>query len=246
MKFTTSIFIVALAGIAQAQTPQGFQPAVNTTLNVMFNATAVAVPGEKLTKAQTASQPQLALSQQQATQSTNFMFVMLDLDVPPANGSTTRRTLLHALVTDFKPTAQAMGNGTVLLQSQARGPATYLGPSPPATDSTPHRYVEMIFAQPQTLSVTASSFSETQSRIGFDIQQFMQQNGLAPPVAANFFTVDGQAGGSGTGNGNGGASGTATTTGGISRNTLQPFEGKAGRMEMGWGLAGVVGAMALV
>lgn len=45
-----SVLIAALVGIAQAQTPQGFTPTVDTKLNVMFNNTVVANPGELLPK----------------------------------------------------------------------------------------------------------------------------------------------------------------------------------------------------
>jgi len=162
---------------------------------------------------------------------------MLDLDVPPAQGNTTRRILLHAMETGFKPTQQRMTNNTVLLTSTDQGPAPYLPPGPPATDTMAHRYVELLYAQPAQLNLQASDFADTQARFNIDIESFAQQHGLGEPLAANFFTVDGRAGAS--------ASGTATASGGIARNTLQPFEGAAGRVEMSLGLAGFVGGLVL-
>jgi hypothetical protein len=54
MKFTSSILGAAFAIVAQAQTtPQGFSPATNAKLDVLFNSTAVATPGQLLTKART-------------------------------------------------------------------------------------------------------------------------------------------------------------------------------------------------
>ena len=47
----SSVLLAALAGVAQAQTPQGFKPAVNTKLDVMFNTSMVMEPGQLLTKA---------------------------------------------------------------------------------------------------------------------------------------------------------------------------------------------------
>lgn len=161
---------------------------------------------------------------------------MLDLDVPPAQGNSSRRVLLHAMNTGFKASQQKIGGNALLLTSSEKGPATYIGPSPPATDTMAHRYVEMLFQQPDSLQVQATDFANTQSRIGFDITSFAQSNGLGKPLAANFFTVDGKAG----------ASGTATSSGGISKNTLQPFEGAAGHVEMSLGLAGLLGGLALV
>ncbi|KAF2021326.1 PEBP-like protein [Aaosphaeria arxii CBS 175.79] len=246
--FTSTVFLLALAGIARAQTPQGFTPSVNTKLDVFFNSTSVATPGQRLKKATTASQPQLALpATANVSSSDSYIFVMIDLDVPPAEGQTTRRTILHAMITDFKATSQAVGSsGSRLLASQEKGPAAYIGPSPPATDSTPHRYVELLFQQPaQELSVSEADFEDIQSRIGFEIEQFAQQNGLGEPLAANFFTVSGQPGGGASGTA--GSFGTATGSGGIVRNTLAPeeFEGRAGRVDFSLGFAGLVGGLVL-
>lgn len=166
------------------------------------------------------------------------MFVMLDLDVPPAQGNSSRRVLLHAMNTGFKATQQKIGGNATLLTSTQKGPAAYISPGPPATDTKAHRYVEMLFQQPTSLQVTATDFANTTSRIGFDINTFAQKNGLGTPLAANFFTVDGRASGS--------ASGTATSSGGISKNTLQPFTGAAGRVDMSLGLAGLLGGLALI
>jgi hypothetical protein len=167
------------------------------------------------------------------------MFVMLDLDVPPAGGNSSRRVLLHAMNTGFKASSQSVQgtNGSVLLTTTESGPASYLGPSPPASDTIPHRYVELLFQQPASLSVQASQFADTSARIGFDINSFMSQNGLSQPLAGNFFTVDGRAVGA--------ASGTATSSGGISRNTLQPFEGAAPKvgLDLGLGIMGMLGAV---
>ena len=49
--FFASILVAALVGVAQAQTPKGFTPSVNSKLDVLFNSTAVSEPGKLLTKA---------------------------------------------------------------------------------------------------------------------------------------------------------------------------------------------------
>lgn len=89
----------------------------------------------------TATQPQIAISSTLVTSTDTYMFVMVDLDVPPANGTTTRRVLLHALNTGFKATQQKTPGGSTLLVSSETGPAAYLPPNPPAVDTVPHRYV---------------------------------------------------------------------------------------------------------
>lgn len=166
------------------------------------------------------------------------MFVMLDLDVPPANGTSTRRVLLHALNTGFKATQQKMKGGATLLASSEKGPAAYIAPSPPATDTKAHRYVELLFQQPTKFKVQASDFAGVQDRINFDIASFASANSVGAPIAANFFLVDGRA--------NAATSGTATVSGGIARNTLQPFEGAASKANLPAGFVGALGGLVLL
>jgi hypothetical protein len=190
--------------------------------------------------------------------SDTFMFVMLDLDVPPAQGATARRILLHAMETGFQATKQKLGGTGTLLATKAKGPAAYLAPGPPATDTMAHRYVQLLFKEPAALKVQASDFANTTARIGFDINAFMKQHQLAEPVAGNFFMVDGRAnstaengnggGKGGNGNGNGAArgSGSATGTGSTPRSSTKPFEGAAGRREVSYGFVGTVAGLALL
>ncbi|KAH7135027.1 phosphatidylethanolamine-binding protein [Dendryphion nanum] len=245
MFFASSVLVAALVSIVQAQTPSGFEPSVKTQLNVFFNSTAVSSPGQLLTKAATASAPQIAASGPNINAEDTYVFVMLDLDVPPGGGSSTRRVLLHAMTTDFKATTQALSGGSKLLASQSKGPATYLGPSPPASDAMPHRYVQLLFKQPASLQVQATEFANTQSRINFNITEFAAKNSLGKPLAGNFFTVSGQAGGNGgaAASSGGGSRGTATGSGGLPRNTLQPFEGAAGKLDVSLGFAGLIGGL---
>ncbi|KAF1847994.1 PEBP-like protein [Cucurbitaria berberidis CBS 394.84] len=250
MSLLTSLLFAAIIGFAQAQTPTGFTPQVNTKLEVAFNTTMVATPGQQLTKAGTASQPQIALPSGMISNDETFMFVMLDLDVPPAQGSTNRRVLLHALNTGFKATQQKLNGGAVLLASTEKGPAAYLPPGPPATDTMPHRYVELLFKQPANLNVKASDFAGQQARFNFDITTFLKDKAVSAPVAANFFRVDGRANATATASGTAirsavrSGTGTATGTGGNARNTLAPFLGGAGQVDFSHGLAGLVGGLA--
>ncbi|KAF2269313.1 PEBP-like protein [Lojkania enalia] len=237
MYITSSALFAALVSFAQAQTtPQGFSPSVNTMLPVIFNSTSVSTPGQQLTIAETAQQPQLALSSSDVSSSDTYMFIMVDLDIPPMGNSTSRNTLLHAMITDFKATSQTLTDSSVLLTSQQIGPAAYIGPAPPETDTVAHRYVELLFQQPSTLQVSADDFQEVSDRIGFDVSSFMEENGLSEPVAGNFFTVDPRAGNNAT----------ATSTGGIVMNTLQPFEGVAVEKKVSLGLVGLLGGLALL
>jgi hypothetical protein len=188
---------------------------------------------------------------------------MLDLDVSASilNGTNSsslngRLTLLHALTTDLVPSTQRLlgsltptngTNGTtdsILLSatsSPSSNPAPYIGPSPPNTDTTPHRYVSLVFEQPASgLQIAPGGFEDIQDRIDFDVQGFMGQNGLAEPLAGNFFVVDGTMA-------DAGFNGSETGSGGVGGPTGQPrlFDGGAGERRGGkWlavGVAVVVG-----
>ena len=153
-----------------------------------------------------------------ANSSATYMFVMLDLDVPPEEGSTKRRVLLHAMNTGFKATQQKISGSATLLASSEKGPAAYIPPGPPPTDTIPHRYVQLLFQQPADLKVQASDFKDTSARIGFDINAFMTKNKISAPIAGNFFMVDGRA-----------SATTASALGsrGLPTSTVQPFTGAA-------------------
>ncbi|KAJ8110417.1 hypothetical protein OPT61_g6737 [Boeremia exigua] len=242
MYFASSLLVAGLAGLAQAQsvTPAGFTPPANNKLDLYFNSTMVKLPGQLLAKADTASQPKLAVSSAMANMNETFMFVMLDLDVPPVGGGTTRRVLLHAMNTGFKATQQKIGGSSTLLASTDKGPAPYLPPGPPATDTIPHRYVQLLFQQPADLKVQASDFADTAARFNFDINAFMAKNKISAPTAGNFFTVDGRA--SATAKGTASASGS----GGLPGSTPQPFTGAAEKYGLSPGMAGMLGGLALL
>ena len=168
-----------------------------------------------------------------------YMFVMIDLDVPPAEGSTQRRTLLHCMNTGFKATKEQIGGAATLLASPDKGPSNYIPPGPPATDTIAHRYVQLLFAQPANLSVAKTEVSD---RVGFDIVAFMTKHNLAAPMAGNFITVDGRINGSVT------AAATGTGTKGSPKASGTPpmqFQGAAGELSVPYGMVGKLGALAL-
>ncbi|CAG5160394.1 uncharacterized protein ALTATR162_LOCUS5808 [Alternaria atra] len=242
MYFSTSVFVAGLIGLAQAQVPSGFTPQATTKLEVIFNSTMVNTAGQQLAKASVATQPQLALSSAMIDASQTYMFVMLDLDVPPANGSTERRVLLHCMNTGFKATRQQLMGAATLLASSEKGPAAYIPPGPPSTDTVAHRYVQLLFQQPSSLNIQASAFAGVQDRIGFNIESFMSQNGVSAPLAANFFRVDGRI--AATASGTAAAAG-ASGTGAMPTGTPQPFTGAAGEVNVPYGTAGLLSGIAL-
>ncbi|KAG9376499.1 hypothetical protein A1F94_013046 [Pyrenophora tritici-repentis] len=83
MHFSTAFAVVALAVLAQAQVPTGFKPSVNTKLEVIYNSTMIMEAGQLFGKADVQTQPKIALTSAMAKASETYMFVMIDLDVPP-------------------------------------------------------------------------------------------------------------------------------------------------------------------
>jgi phosphatidylethanolamine-binding protein len=108
---------------------------------------------------------------------------MIDLDVPRNNS---RTTLLHWMAPDVTTTSGT--NTTLKIPNPPTGGAPYLQPNPPAGD-TAHRYVQLLFAQPDAFAVPASFGNLTANRVGFNLTQFMAATKLGAPLAANYIRV---------------------------------------------------------
>ncbi|KAH8597015.1 phosphatidylethanolamine-binding protein [Bisporella sp. PMI_857] len=181
-----------LAGVAVAQTPPGYSPNVTSHLDIKFGSNTVDPPGERLTKAETQSKPTLATSD--PALNGTYLYFLLDPDV---NGATfggaagTRVVYLHTLLRDFKASTTAV-NGLYAFSSSATGPKAYMGPAPPAENPPfPHRYINLLYAQPPNFQVPASQTSAVQSGLNFNITQFAIDAKIGQPVVGNYFTVVG-------------------------------------------------------
>jgi hypothetical protein len=83
-----------------------------------------------------------------------------------------------------------LGPGTFGTRAQA----PYFGPGPPP--GPPHRYVQVLFAQPDNFTIpdcfaniiTPPGVTDRSGRVGFDIDQFLRASGVrARPLAGNYF-----------------------------------------------------------
>ncbi|KAF2645767.1 PEBP-like protein [Massarina eburnea CBS 473.64] len=183
MMLMTYISSLALAGAALAQTPTGFLPAVNNTLDVYYGTTYI-TPGLLVKKSSVSKQPTIGLTGQTLTG--KYLLAMIDIDAP--SGSS-RSTVLHALLTDFTPSG-ATQNGTTVLTTKATGPASYFGPAPPAeTPKHPHNYIFLLHKQPDNFAVPTSQKNVVSSRIGINWVSFVKDAGLSEPIAANYLQV---------------------------------------------------------
>jgi hypothetical protein len=146
-----------------------------------------------------------------------FMVFMIDIDVIQNNVAT---TVLHWFQPDLvmqtgamatmaqapggippnTPMVLAVMNETKSITGTSipagpNGQANYLGPGPPS--GPPHRYVQVLFAQPRNFSVPTcfqnivsqpDGTTDVQQRVGFDISQFLVAAKVNPrPIAGNYF-----------------------------------------------------------
>ncbi|KAH0547610.1 hypothetical protein GP486_008425, partial [Trichoglossum hirsutum] len=141
-----------------------------------------------------------------------YVVIMIDIDVN-INGNNTN--LIHWIQGNF-----TAAPGSTQLSSPSTIVAPYFAPNPPPGQT--HRYVEMLFNEPQGFSIpapftaffanlTASVFN----RIGFELDKFIDQSKLGNPVAANYFRVSTPNTTSSSSSGGGGATPSASNTASI-------------------------------
>ncbi|KAI1632731.1 phosphatidylethanolamine-binding protein [Biscogniauxia mediterranea] len=181
--------MLLFAGLSGAQTPEGFEPAVEAKLEITFGTKAVETPGTALTKAETAQRPTIAFSGAAADKSYLWMMIDIDASTNFANPSAGQpSTYLHTVLRDFTTTATEG-----ILTTTASGPVSWFAPAPAAeVPPHPHRYTNLLWEQPPSWAVPAAAGAMLQSqKLGFDVPAFVEAAGLGAPVAANYFNVSG-------------------------------------------------------
>ncbi|KAF2433911.1 PEBP-like protein [Tothia fuscella] len=248
---SASVFVSLLAAVT-AQTPSGFAPSVNRTLAVSYGNNSISPAGERFPRAELASPPRISTSLFSTTG--KAIVVLIDIDVPRNN---TRVPLLHWLVPDV--TGVVSGNITTLTIPTTGPGAPYAQPNPPQGDS-PHRYIFLLFSQPSNFTWPAAfaninppQTTPNNTRVGFNITQFISAARLSAPLAANYITVQNTTAGPTTttyppalftvpAN----STGTAATTTGTSRSVATATKNAAAVATGGSGVALVMGAAWLV
>ncbi|KAJ4370452.1 hypothetical protein N0V83_004970 [Neocucurbitaria cava] len=182
MKFTAALSSLLLAVPAFAQTPSGFTPSVNTTLDVYYGTQYVS-PGLVVKKSVTQTKPVIGVTN--GTLTGKYILAMIDIDGSSGGKST---TVLHALLQDWTPSGTTQ-NGTAVLSTKATGPSSYFGPAPPAGAPPTHRYIFLLHEQPANFAVPAAHQSAVSSRFGIDWPKFMKDAGLSAPLAGNYMQV---------------------------------------------------------
>jgi hypothetical protein len=98
---------------------------------------------------------------------------------------------LHCLATGYKASTTA-SNGIYALTTKETAPKPYLGPGPPPENPPyAHRYMQLLFAQPDGFKVPSTQTAAIQKGVQFNITSFMVDAKLGQPVRGNYFNVTG-------------------------------------------------------
>ncbi|GLB34007.1 putative RNA recognition motif containing protein [Lyophyllum shimeji] len=155
-----------------------------STTNQAVNVTA----GALLTEPQTANEPAFSLISSSTDQVANqtFVLALVDPDAPtPQNTSLSQ--FLHFLGGDFRVNAST--DDPTRLVNQSAALMDYFPPTPPE-GSPPHRYVLVVYSQPNDFADTARSFVNASTpRNHFNLTTFATSVKLSNPMAGNFFFV---------------------------------------------------------
>lgn len=118
---------------------------------------------------------------------------------PSAAGATSASPITQAITGGMARLVASQQNSTAAASNMPPGTVgqtNYLPPGPPP--GPPHRYVQVLYAQPQgftvpqcfqnVLSIPGNQTANGQSRLGFDINQFIAASGIRTrPIAENYF-----------------------------------------------------------
>ncbi|KAI1771869.1 PEBP-like protein [Hypoxylon cercidicola] len=217
--------LLILAGVSAtlAVTPEGFEPATDSTLLVSFGSVS-AESGNVLARDATQTAPSIGTESQ--LDGSSFAVIMIDLDIP-TNSPPATNTLLHWMQTGLtqSTTATTLGGTNAFLFEIPQGQtafAEYLGPAPPARIPLSHRYTQIVV---DTSDATEDNLSVLQSaaatRMGFDALAVLTEAGLESKVlAGNFFNVTNPGPvTSSTGSASSASSANSTSGGGFSNST---------------------------
>ncbi|KAJ3565269.1 hypothetical protein NP233_g7736 [Leucocoprinus birnbaumii] len=155
-----------------------FQP--NAVLNINFGQGNIQ-PGQMFTKEQVGSAPTLTV-QSSSSLSGNYLLAMIDADVPnskPAQGDN-RHWLVRGVT---------VGQDSVVSNASATVTTRYWGPWP-AAGSGPHRYVVMLYAQPDNFAPPSDFTGSDLPVAPMDWNAYVTDSHLGNLVAANYFQVE--------------------------------------------------------
>ncbi|CRK48460.1 hypothetical protein BN1723_016883 [Verticillium longisporum] len=180
---------------------------------------ALLAPGTELSTAEAVAPQEFSVegiaNAANVSDSTRFIIVMVGPDAP-SRANPTNRSIRHYLAGNFTvgtTVSSVLSTASTLVNSSA--PFTSYGPPAPPAGTGVHRYIYLLYVQPEALN--GAGFDSVglvaDDRQKFDLVQFRTQAGLGPAIGGTYFTID-AAGGNGTAEGSGNSpvpsSGSAT------------------------------------
>jgi phosphatidylethanolamine-binding protein (PEBP) family uncharacterized protein len=130
------------------------------SLKLHFPASTVTTPGSQLSKADTQPAPSFSISSSVSKSDAKYIIIAVDLDAPAPAISGLLSPILHGIFTDLSTQGEPDANGFLKLVANASPVAPYGPPKPPGF-SSPHRYVFLVWEQPEGLTR-----SDVKSRLG--------------------------------------------------------------------------------
>ncbi|TVY19628.1 hypothetical protein LARI1_G003338 [Lachnellula arida] len=211
MRSSTSITL-ALAGIATAFTPVGFQPASTNNLTVAFGNT-LAVNGVNLPKAETQTAPTIGTSQPLVG---SYTLMMVDPDIPPQTAGGATSELLHWMQPGLVSANTSTTIGGIKVYelvnpTNVSAIATYISPSPPNKSPTTHRYTQMLLNTTGNGTALSTLSKAGAARSNFSAVDVVKNAGLNV-LFGNYFNVSAATNTTGSGSGatSSGSGGKAT------------------------------------
>jgi hypothetical protein len=158
-----------------------FDPTALLTLN--YAGVGDVTPGQLLTKEQSATTPVVTVTPVNSTVQLNGKYTIAMVDADIVGSDLSKGENRHWLINGVD-----IGTDGKVTNASATSITAYAGPGP-AAGSGPHRYVVIIYAQPESFKAPPD-LSQPIGVTLFDVNAYAKDSGLGPIIAANYITVE--------------------------------------------------------
>jgi len=155
----------------------------SAVMSVAFNGVGDVAPGTPLTQAQVQPAPSLSLTP--ANSSVNFggKYTLAMVDAGPVGFNESQGQTRHMLINSVTVA------GTNVSMNSGLPVTAYAGPAPPA-GTGPHRYVILLYTQPDSFT-PPTNLSQANTPVSvFNLPDYIKTSNMGALVAANYFTVE--------------------------------------------------------
>lgn len=207
MKFTSAFISVALAALVAAQANNtelgieaieahfsnaGIVPSLLTTfdpaavMSLSYSGVGDISPGQQLTKDQVAPTPNLTVTPANSTVQLSGNYTLVMADAGPVGTDETQGQTRHWLVNGVTLTGSSpltVSNSSAVAITQYAGPA-------PAQGSGAHRYVILLYTQPDNFTAPDGLNTPNVGVSTFNLTDYVKSSNLGPIVAGTYITVE--------------------------------------------------------